>query len=146
MKGKVLIALSLLFAGLSTYFQGSSGGLSLVLLLAAFVALFSGVYLITRSKPSRRSGDAYLILGVLLPILLFLNYGNPLYLLAGGLIGVALLWNSEKSVLLLVPAGLIMGWLALGEGSYVARFVGAFLLAVSIVVGGASLYFWFKYR
>ncbi len=146
MKGKVLIALSLLFVGLSTYFQGSSRGLSLVLLLAAFVALFSGVYLITRSKPSRRSGDAYLILGVLLPILLFLNYGNPLYLLAGGLIGVALLWNSEKSVLLLVPAGLIMGWLALGEGSYVARFVGGFLLAVSVVVGGASLYFWFKYR
>ncbi|ASJ12225.1 hypothetical protein [Thermococcus thioreducens] len=145
MKGEALIALSLVFAGLSAYLQGSSGELSLALLLAAFVALFSGASIINRSKPSKRSESA-LVLGVLLPLLLFLNYGNPLYLAAGGLMVVAFFWNSEKSVLLLVPAGLIMGWLAIGESSYVARFVGAFLPAVSIIVGSASLYFWLRYR
>ncbi|WP_258084608.1 hypothetical protein [Thermococcus thermotolerans] len=146
MKGEALIALSLVFAGLSAYLQGSSGELSLALLLAAFVALFSGASIINRSKPSKRAGEAYLVFGVLLPTMLFLNYGNPLYLVAGGLMMTAFFWNSEKSVLLLVPAGLIMGWLAIGESSYVARFVGAFLLAVSIVVGSASLYFWLRYR
>ena len=146
MKGEALIVLSLVLVGLSAYFQDSGGELSPILLLAAFAVLFAGVHVLNRSRPSKRSGEAYLVLGVLLPILLFLNYGNLLYLVAGGLMVAAFFWNSEKSVLLLVPAGLIMGWLAIGENSYVARFVGAFLLAVSIVVGSASLYFWLRYR
>ncbi|NJE60901.1 hypothetical protein [Thermococcus sp. 21S7] len=146
MKGEALAALSLVFVGLSAYFQDSGGKLSLPLLLAAFAVLFAGVRVINRSMPSKRSGEAYLLLGLSLPLLLFLNYGNPLYLVAGWLMVGAFFWNSEKSVLLLVPVGLIMGWLAIGENSYAARFVGAFLLAVSIIVGSASLYFWLRYR
>ncbi|ASJ14255.1 hypothetical protein [Thermococcus radiotolerans] len=146
MKGEALIALSLVLVGLSAYFQDSGGKLSFMLLLAAFAVLFAGVHVLNRSRPSKRSGEAYLVLGVLLPILLFLNYGNPLYLLGGAFLIPAFFWKSEKAVLLLIPAGLIMGRLAIGENSYVARFVGAFLLAVSIIVGSASLYFWLRYR
>ncbi|ASA77288.1 hypothetical protein [Thermococcus sp. 5-4] len=146
MKGEALIALSLVLVGLSAYFQDSGGRLSFILLLAAFAVLFAGVHVLNRSRPSKRSGEAYLVLGVLLPILLFLNYENPLYLLAGAFLIPAFFWKSEKAVFLLIPAGLIIGWLAIGENSYVARFVGAFLLAVSIIVGSASLYFWLRYR
>ncbi|AFL94436.1 hypothetical protein CL1_0224 [Thermococcus cleftensis] len=146
MRGEVLIVLSFFLVALSAYFQNSGGGLSLALLLVAFFVLLAGVRELNRSRPSKRAGDAHLILGILLPILLFLNYGNPLYLLAGAFLIPAFFWKSEKAVLLLVPAGLLMGWLAMGENSSVARFVGAFLIAVSIVVGTASLYFWLRYR
>lgn len=81
-----------------------------------------------------------------LPLLLFLNYGNPLYLLAGLFLGIGFLWKSKLSVISLVLAGFLLGWLALQEDAYLARTIGTFILAASIITGVASLYFVLKPR
>jgi len=144
-RGVALIALSFLLVALSAYTGGSKGVLSKALFVIALLLLFAGAHAMNRSA-GKRASTPHLWLGAILPVLLFLNYGNPLYLLAVPFLIVPLVSKSEKAFLAIVPAGLILGGLAVRESSFVARFVGAFLLAVSIILGAAALYLWLKER
>lgn len=110
--------------------------------LSILSLLGSSVYINRGKKTSKVIPWA----GLVLPVLLFLNYKNPLYLLTGLLLGIGFLWKSELSVVPLVFAGLILGWLAFQEGAYLVRTIGSFILAVSIIIGTASLYFAVKFR
>jgi len=144
-RGIALIALSFVLVALSTYTGDSNGALSKALFAIALLLLLAGAHAINRTERGRAS-NLHLWLGAILPVLLFLNYGNPLYLLAVPFLLVPLVSKSEKAFLALVPAGLILGGLAVRESSLAAKLVGAFLLAVSIVLGTASLYFWLRMR
>jgi len=144
-RGEVLILFSFVLVTLSTYFQGSANGLSGFLLAVAVILLFAGIHLLSKSR--RNNGSTiHLVFGALLPILFYINYGNPFYLLAIPFLLIPLLWRSEKAFLCLVPAGLILGVLAIQEKSYIATLVGSFLLAISIILAIASLYFWIQLR
>ncbi|WP_297551437.1 hypothetical protein [Thermococcus sp.] len=145
MRREIPIVISFVFVALSAYIQPSNRVLAEVLLAIALVLLFIGVHMANRSKPER-DFNFHLALGVLLPIFLFITYGNPLYLVGGLLFLIPLVWKFEKAILLLIPAGLILGILAARENSYVAKLVGSFLIAVSIIFAVASLYFWLKFR
>ncbi|WP_297535955.1 hypothetical protein [Thermococcus sp.] len=145
MRSGVLLAVSFALVAASVYLENSDSFLSKGLFILSLVFLFWGVHTANRSK--RGTGSRlHLLLGVLLPFLLFINYGNPLYLLAVPFLLLPFVSRSERAFLSIVPAGLILGSLAVREGSFVARFVGAFLLAVSIIVGVSFLYFWLKLR
>jgi len=78
-RGAALIVLSFILVALSTYLGSSNGTLSKGLFVLSLLLLFAGVHFINRSE-RRRAPGLHLLLGVLLPVLLFLNYGNPLYL------------------------------------------------------------------
>ena len=145
MRGAALIILSFILIALSAYLGNSNGALSKGLFVLSLLLLFAGVHFINRSGRVKALG-LHPLLGVLLPVLLFINYGNPLYLLAVPFLLVPIISKSEKAFLALVPAGLILGVLAFGESSFIAKFVGAFLLAVSLILGVSSLYFWLKLR
>jgi len=139
----LLVALSAVFVFVSLYTQNSSPTASQISAVLSILSLLAGsVYINRWGKADKLVPWA----GPVLPFLLFLNYGNPLYLLAGFLLGVSFLWKSELSVIFLVFAGLIMGWLAFQEEAYLVRTIGSFILAVSIIIGTASLYFAVKFR
>ena len=139
------MVISFVFVALSAYIQPSNRVLARVLLVIALVLLFIGVHMANRSKPERDL-NFHLALGALLSIFLSINYGNPLYLVSGLLFLVPLAWKSKKAILLLIPAGLIFGTLAARGNPYVAKLVGSFLIAVSIIFSVASPYFWLKFR
>ncbi|WP_099210395.1 hypothetical protein [Thermococcus henrietii] len=114
MRGAVLIALSFTLIAISTYLGNSSGTPSKGLFVLSLLLLFAGVHFINRLGRVRAQG-LHLSLGVLLPVLLFLNYRNLLYLFAVPFLLVPLVSKSEKAFLALVPAGLILVFWPLGR-------------------------------
>ncbi|HDZ35900.1 MAG TPA: hypothetical protein ENH81_03165 [Thermococcus sp.] len=139
----LLVALSAVFVFISLYTQGPNPTASQISAVLSILSLLAGsVYLNRWRKADKLVPWA----GLVLPVLLFLNYKNPLYLLAGLLLGIGFLWKSELSVIPLVFAGLILGWLAFQEGAYLVRTIGSFIFAVSVIIGAASLYFAIRLR
>lgn len=138
-----LVALSAVFVFVSLYTQDSNPMASQISAVLSLLSLLTGSVYINRWE---KAGKLVPWAGLVLPVLLFLNYKNPLYLLTGLLLGIGFLWKSELSVVPLVFAGLILGWLAFQEEAYLVRTIGSFILAVSIIIGTASLYFAVKFR
>ncbi|NJE42332.1 hypothetical protein [Thermococcus sp. GR6] len=142
-KALALVGLSAVFVLISMYTQNSNPTASQVSAVLSLLTLIVGSVYINRDE---RGGKIVPWAGLALPILLFLNYGNPLYLLAGLFLGIGFLWKSELSLISLVLAGFLLGWLALQEDAYLVRTIGTFILAASIITGVASLYFALKLR
>ncbi len=134
------VTASILLAALSLYTQDSEGYVSQVAALLSLLFLIAGAFYINRSKRGS-SSRAGILAGPLLIVALYLTYGNPLYLLAALLLGVALLWNSRYSIVIALSSGYLLGYLAVHEQQYIVRTIGGFILAVSIFTTAAAMYF-----